>query len=331
MLVFFKKNINLKLLALACAIFLWVYVYYKENPFQEYQAVGTFVVPLSIEGLSSDLVVLDIPEQVMVRISGNKELISRTNPTHLEANVDLANKTAGIFVLPVQASTKFGQVEEVSPSSVDVVIEKVITREMPVELKIKGKIRKGYKVYKTTLSSPNVTLSGSSGKLDSVQKVIAEIDIKDAYLSFTWIANISIYDRNDRPVEGIKIKPSTSEVSVEILSETGTKTIPVVPWVYGNLPEGYVIKEILLQPLTATVSASREELDDIENIRTSPIDITDRTEDLVLQEVLLLPHRGEELISPASVQVLVRIQKEEAGPIRTPRPTPVPPVRDGGT
>ena len=323
----FKKNLNLKLISLAFAIFLWIYVYYKENPFKEYQAMANFVVPLETVNLSSDFLVVDIPKQVLVKISGDKNLISQKDVAdHIEAYVDLDGKKSGNFKgLVVMAGSTVGQVEGIEPPAVDVSIEEIITREFKVRLDFEGEPKEGVYVEKglTTITPSTVELKGPSSLIKKVHMVSVSIDIDDVSLTFERMKPPLILDSNDKSVKGLEVKPSEVKVNVLILSENHNKTVPIVPWIYGTLPEGYRISEVLVQPLTATIEARREELDTIDSIRTSPIDITGKTEDIVLQEVLILAHRGAKVISSDTVQVLIRIEKEPE-PVNTPTPVPTP-------
>lgn len=320
----FKNNLNLKLLSLICAVFLWIYVYFKENPSQEHGAVMSFVVPLTITGLSSDLVVVDKPDNVILKVSGNKDLISELSVinNHLKAYVDLSNKTAGEYRgLVVQASTLAGQVEEIEPKTVDIILDNLELRNFDVNIDFKNSLRKGYAIdkEKTVVIPPKVQVKGAYITVARADKVVIPLDISDAYLSFKRAETPIVLDKDGKIIDGVELKPAEVQISVEIVPDMRYKTVPIVPWIYGSVPEGYEVKEVLVQPVSTTIQASEKDLDSIESIRTGPIDITGKIEDVVLREVLILPDKGIEIISSSSVQVLVRIQKK-AENTKTPAP-----------
>ncbi len=75
------ENFTIKFISLIIAVLLWFYI--KNLT----MAVYEFYIPLNYEGISYDSVIVnyrDLPNYVLIRVSGNKELISRI--THLPKN-----------------------------------------------------------------------------------------------------------------------------------------------------------------------------------------------------------------------------------------------------
>lgn len=313
---FLKKDINLKILSLVFAIFLWVYVYYKDTPFQENLAVTSFVVPIEVKGLASDLTVVEMQDDVFVKVRGNKDIISDMKAGGVRASVDLSNKSTGTYRVLVQASSLV-EVVSVEPQAVDIKIDKLIEKTVDITLEFEGKPKSGYVVSgeNVKILPESVRVKGPEGTMVNVNKVLVKPDISNADLSLKKMEVPLITDRQGNLISGLTVKPSEVEVRIEIIPDRIYRTVPIIPSITGTLPEGYVIKEISLRHSTATIEITSEEGKSVESVRTSPVDIDKKTDDFAAK-VWIVPVKGINIINN-TVQIVIRIDKKVAS-IKTP-------------
>jgi len=310
---FLKKDINVIFVSIICAIFLWAYVYYKGTPFQEDQAMANFVVPLEVRGLLSNKIVTQKPDNVIVKIKGKKEIISNLNieDRHVNAFIDLANKAEGFYTIKVQAKCFSGEVVEVEPENVDILIDTLEHKDFTVQLAIKGKPRSGYEIdeKKNSVYPEIVDVKGPIEIVSRVQTVSAEVNVSRLYLSFRrGEVPLKAFDKNGLKLEGLYFYPPTVEVSVEISPEKLSKVVAIMPSLYGILPEGYMIKRLNVQPMTAIIEIKRSDIAKVDTIRTEPINLSGKTSDIVTKSSLFIPN-GVRILSEGSVQVIIDIEK----------------------
>ena len=89
------------------------------------------------------------------------------------------------------------------------------------------------------------------------------------------------------------------EVTVPIIP---VRNVQVLPNIKGNPPEGYIIRDVRIDPPEVTVTGSSDTLSDLQTINTESINIDGKTS-AVTAEVRLIFPRGvtsfdEELIQP---------------------------------
>jgi len=98
----FHRNLDLKLLALALAVFLWAYVLLTQrNPLME----ASYSVPLQIRQVPRRLVVEDAPRTVDVTLRGLQKDLRALSASDLEVSVSLRGLGAGAHLAPVVLNT----------------------------------------------------------------------------------------------------------------------------------------------------------------------------------------------------------------------------------
>lgn len=133
----FRKNLGLKAFALLLSVALWWFVA-GENKVQ----VG-FVVPLEIRNVPPGLTITNkVERQVEVRLAGPPSLLAALQTTDISAAIDLANAKAGRQMVPLdERSIKSPpglKVQHVYPGTIDVYLERLESRKLPVVVRFIG-------------------------------------------------------------------------------------------------------------------------------------------------------------------------------------------------
>jgi len=185
------ENWLLKLISLAFAVVLWFFV------MGESRMEVNHIVPLEYENLPEGLMIAnEVPTSVAIRISGPRALQVNLSPGDISLAVDLKNLTAGV--------TSFKRLEEslnipsglkitrISPSYVDVKLERVRERAVPVRVILTGNPAPGFIVKSTSVTPNKVTVSGAESELKGVSEVVTEgIDLSNVQESFSQTVAIS--------------------------------------------------------------------------------------------------------------------------------------------
>lgn len=205
------ENWLLKLISLAFAIVLWFFV------MSERKLEVAHIVPIEYTGLAQELIIAnEVPNSVAVRISGPRALLMNLSPGDISLSVDLKGLSAGV--------TSFKRLEEslnlpsslkvtrISPSYVDVKLERIRDKRVPVVVALNGTPAAGFKVAETQVTPTRILVTGAESELKSVSDVPTEgIDLTGVRESFSQTVALS-YLGNYTKLKEIK----TVEVQVII-------------------------------------------------------------------------------------------------------------------
>jgi YbbR domain-containing protein len=205
------ENWLLKLISLAFAIVLWSFVT------GESRMEVTHVVPLEYKNIPEGLMIAnEVPTSVTLRISGPRALQVNLSPDDARLSVDLDGLPAGM--------TSFKRLEEslnlpsglkitrISPSYVDVKLERIAERDVPVRVVLTGEPVPGFTVKSSRAVPAKVTVAGAESELKGVSEVVTEgVDLTHVQESFSQAVAIS-YIGNYTDLKEVK----TVEVQVEL-------------------------------------------------------------------------------------------------------------------
>jgi len=186
-----SENWILKLLSLIFALVLWFFVMGERR-----QEIG-FSVPLKLENIPQDLMLAnEVPNLVDVRISGPRTLLMNLSPQDISISVDLKDLKPGLTSfkrldekLNIPSALK---VTRLSPSFVDVKLERIKEKQVPVIVSIEGAPAAGYRLVATSLNPAKVTVVGAEGELKDVREVTTEaISVTDVTESFSLMVPLN--------------------------------------------------------------------------------------------------------------------------------------------
>lgn len=185
------ENWVLKLVSLAFAVVLWFFV------MGESRMEVTHVVPLEYDRLPKGLMIAnEVPSSVAVRINGPRSLQVNLNPNDITLRVDLYDLSAGV--------TSFKRLEEslnlpsglkitrISPSFVDVKLDRVRDKEIPVKVVLVGQPVEGFLVSEVRSVPEKVVVTGAESELKGVSEVETdEVDLTNVRESFSQTVALS--------------------------------------------------------------------------------------------------------------------------------------------
>lgn len=184
------ENWLLKLLSLVFALILWFFV------IGERQLEVGYAVPLQLKNVPPELIVAnEVPSLVDVRLSGPRTLLMRISPNDINLTVDLKDLKPGMTSfkrlddkLDIPTGVK---VSRLSPSFVDVKLERI--REKRVELlpDVKGTPAEGFRIVDLHIKPTYVTVRGAESELKDVNTVLTEsIELENVQESFTMMVPV---------------------------------------------------------------------------------------------------------------------------------------------
>ena len=192
----------------------------------------------------------------------------------------------------------------VSPETVEINIEKITTKEVPVVVKADASsIGNGYQVGEGVASPATVTVKAATSIVNQVEKVVANVAIPEGTKTdYTTTAQLQAVDATGKPV-AVKIDPERVQVRVPISSSQ--KTVPLVLTTTGSSSNySYLLNSTTKQ---VTIFGAQSSLDQIKAIPVL-VDVSNITQSTTKTITLTLPS-GVHSISPETIEVTITVTR----------------------
>lgn len=318
---FFTKNLTIKILSLVFAVLLWGYVLMAQDPVRTKRIDDVNIIyEGESELLTRNLVIANLDEEIVNTIS----VLVDTQLTKY-ADLSAANITAtvnmktilspGTYTMPVTVTTNEGTVRNtsISPSTVTIKVDNLVTKTVPVVSQVSGDIGTNYWSGTPVLASNEVAITGPSEYVSEVSKAICDVNLTGRTESFDEAVELVLV-KNDGSVVSKSlltgIIPSVG-VSVEVLRKA-TITIDVPKALTGveELPSNYEIIKAEAVPAQITVVGSEEDIKALTAVSLPPISVAGEKENIEKAVSITLPE-GIRAIEGTDVMVYVMIAEKQ--------------------
>jgi YbbR domain-containing protein len=197
-----RRNWGLKLLSVALAFAVWLYVN------SQGQVTVNFAVPIEAVGLSPDLVLSDMSEATAdVRVEGRENALARLTSRHIHAYLDLSEIQPGDQWVSLAAGdvnvAQPVQVTQVTPRQVRVKVAKRVTRAVQVVADVSGSPAAGRKVTAIEVEPPEVTVTGAEDAFKGLSRLsTAPVDLSGLSESIRREVRLDLRGRDLEVLEG---------------------------------------------------------------------------------------------------------------------------------
>jgi YbbR domain-containing protein len=314
-------------LALAMAIAVWVSSVSAADP----DVVQEYPNPIAIEFIGQDPALINvgnIAKQINATLRAPRSVWTQLtdNPETVRAIVDLTGLSAGRHTLTVQLQITASPVRVVtySPAAIEITLEPLITRTLPLKVDLIGAVALGYEAGTLSLDPPQVTLAGPESLMQKVDHVQAEINISDRRTDVTAALTPRIVNANGQNITGLTLSPEKVNAKLPIRQQGGYRDLAVKVLVTGQVASGYRLDNITVTPLIITVYSSDLELvNSLPGfVETTPFDLTDANQDFEARLALTLP-AGVSLVGEQSVLVQAGVSAIESSLTLSNRPVEI--------
>src|SRR5699024_10128941 len=298
-----KKNWPVKLISLIVAIFLWAYVV---NNSQNDELRTFRNIPVELKNMESinekDLLIMEPKDPtVTVKLRGKRSDLLKIQRSDISVSVDLdgygeRNSTIPINVIAPPNTT----VSYVSKNNIMFKFEKLIKKDMDIEIETVGNLPSDHLILTSKKASPDkITLKGASSQVSKIKKAKVVVDASTITNDTNLNVPVQLEDENGELVEGVELSQGFINVSLSINS---TKEVPIKLKTTGSPAEGINISKYTFSQEHVSIVGAKETLDDINYIDTKPVDLTQINEttnvniDLDLQEGIFLNNTDKKII-----------------------------------
>ncbi|SEJ33670.1 YbbR domain-containing protein [Propionispira arboris] len=281
-----QKNLPAKIIALLVAIVLWFFVMSDQNPSMD----SSFSIPVDIVNAPDGYKISRNVDTVTLKVRGARSLFATTSASDLKAYVDLKGITEGRHAVKIQSVLPPGfELLETSPETIAFAIDKIIQKQIPVELAVAGAPETGTTVGKVLPSVQSVTIEGPSSFIDTVTRVIANVNVAGNRSDFSVTVPLTAVNADGKEVESVKIMPQSVDVVVAIVKGVAKKMVGVKPVLGSDLPANYVVNGMKFDPTKIEITGDQKLIDPINFIETEKISLADIIKPVKKDVKLVLP------------------------------------------
>ena len=297
------KNLAVKFLAVVLAVVLWIYVTNEQNPPVE----TTITVPLEVRNVASPLVAVDAPDSVRIKVRGSRNVIAGLQPKDIDAYLDLRGVAEGRHTTKVSTQAPSGlELLEVSPDRVPFRMDTLVSRKLPVEIKLTGTVAGEVSVAKVSFTPEQVSVEGPRAAVESIGKVLLAVDLTGKTGDFTAEAVPAPVSKDGKELDGLTVNPEKVLVAVNMVRGANRKMVDVKTTVYGELAPGLVLSSIATDPDRIEISGDPQALSKIEFVYTEPVSIAGIDRDTAKDAKLQLGDGLESLRNSVTVRISVK-------------------------
>ena len=319
-MVFNWRDNSIRIISVLIAVLLWVYVTNEQNPITD----QTFIIPLVAQSSPEEYDVKGLPGTVSVRVRGAKNVIDTLQREDFTARVNLAGIKAGRQDLAVQiAAPPEVEVLFTSPSLVQVRAERIVQKNVPVVLTLRGAVAAGVQAGRPVLRPAAVAVRGPASLLEEIRRLNVSLDVSG--INETIVREVPV----QTGVEGVTANPNRVAVTVPVTA-LSVRSLPVRLRLTGEPAPGYQVVDTTASPRTVQVTARDDVIRGLTAVSTMELDISDLTADEEREVILILPD-GARTVEPDRVTATVRVtpvEEEQPEPPAPPAPAPPPEEED---
>ncbi len=303
--------------AFILALAVWISAVTSNDPTEE--RIYPQPVPIEVIGQDAALVLTsDIPDTLNLTLSAPRSIWTDliNEPGAVRAILDLSGLQSGTHTLNVQVQVGLRpvQIVSISPRTVNLTLEPLASRELPINLVQRGTPAVGFLAEDPILSQTTVTVSGPESLVNKVKEVRAQLDINQASETINRTVNLQALDSNEASIGGLTLVPDRITVNQEISQRYGYRNVVVQVVVEGQVADGYRLTNISVFPPAVTVfSADPAVVSNLPGyVETVPININNANDDLDISLSLNLPDGVSVVGDQTSVLVRVGIAAIES-------------------
>ena len=273
-----EMNLPIKLACLFGAFCMWLMIISASNP-----VTTTVIRGVPVEYINTEVVTelgkayeVIGEKTVNVTIRDRKDIVDDISIEDIRVIADFKKISyVDSITLEVQIPAYPDAEVYLSENTVNIVVEDVIATEVDVEVNKVGEPNENYYISDIELSADTVIISGSKSIINTIGKVIVNIDesklSEDASLKLKPI----VLDKNGAEISSSKLKISAEEIEANI-KLFNTKTVPLkIETVISNKVLESIIDNLVYEVNEVCITGPDEVLDKYNELSIQiPLDIT---------------------------------------------------------
>ncbi|HSQ33864.1 MAG TPA: CdaR family protein, partial [Peptostreptococcaceae bacterium] len=281
-----KHNTRIKIISLFSAIVLWLYVMTVVDPVivQSYRDVSVSITNMEDIKSKNLSIYSNSDLSTDIYIKGRMSALKRIKKSDVYIYGQVNQPKDGKNIVDLKADLPNGATYQLNPQMVTIDLEKQISLNKKIEIKIEGKSSKEIGDIQTSKSTTLV--QGPRSLVNKVDKVVGVLNVEDKTENLSYKINLKAVDKYGKEVKNVSVQDKSITVNATLLE---AKQVPVNIKFDGNLPDGYILKEYNLSQQSIQIRGKEDVLAEIDVINTEPINLNSIDKDTNIDVNLQLP------------------------------------------
>ncbi len=300
-----------RLIIAAClAVFLWMYINGNDINMITQEINNIPVTLINTEKLSSKGLVLTEQKNyfVNIRVRGSERNVNTLDASQITATVDLAGvKGPGTYTADVviQGLPNSVILQETQPSELNIKIDSIRHKAHSVTINTSGKPGNNLSVVSAT-TTDLVRVEGPSDSVNKIKACVATANVQDMTDDTDVYIPVKAVDKKGNVLSDVECKPSMIKASVKIGT---TKRVKIkAPKTTGSVADGYKVAKITVSPKTVLLGGKASDLDSINAVRPSTVDLSGLKISTTVQKKLNLPSNVTNMDGSSNVTVTIKVE-----------------------
>ena len=282
-------NFGLKILAFFIALFMWLIVVNIDDPVTDKTYTGIPVQVINEEVVTSanrTYQIVDDTQEVSVTVTAQRSVLNDVKAEDIVAIADMKEMSLGTQI-PIEVKIEGYKYDSAvsNPRNLQIQIDDEAKNNFPITPTTLGTVREGYVIGELKANPEKVTIRGPKTVIDSINRVVAEVDVSGLSSDTEVEARLVLYDANNNVIdqsllannlgkEGLTVEVKLHQIkSVKVELDTSMVTAA----------DGYKISEISVEPQEVRISGSKSALARVTEISVpasalTAVNLTQRTE-----------------------------------------------------
>ena len=266
---FTANDTLLRIVSVIVAVFLWMYVVGVRNPQVSITVRGVEVNIVNSSQISNrNLKVIEMSQKTVdVKVTGRRTDVAQISSDDLDVYVDAKDiSRAGEYNLKIVGETNNENVtiSSISAETLNIYIDKVITVEKPLEVKIEGNVKQGYVVGEPSVEIKNVMIQGPQSVVESVGTASVSVNISSAEKNIAQIAEVKLFGLNGSAIDMSYITLDNKNIAVKVPVHK-SKDVKVSVETSEADKEKYTFT---IQPDEIKIYGAKDVIDSVDEIKT---------------------------------------------------------------
>ena len=307
----FFRNLRTLIIALLLALAVWVSAVTAADP----DEVHAYPKPVKLEIIGQDpalIIVGALPETVTLTLRAPLSAWNELNAKdgQVRAILNLSGLVAGKHQVSIQPQVMVRPVRvvSVSPDSLDLTLEPLATKTIPIQLAVRGEPAIGYEAGTAVLEPGQIIISGPQSLIERVARIQADLSIAGVRQDIQSALPLRVLDANGLVINELTINPNAVQVNLPITLQGGYRDIAVKVAVRGQVAGGYRLTNISVFPPILTVYSENPAIvKDLPGyVETEPLNLNGESQIIDTRLKLTLPP-GVSVVGEQTVHVQVGI------------------------
>ena len=282
-------NFGLKILAFFIALFMWLIVVNIDDPVTDKTYTGIPVQVINEEVVTSanrTYQIVDDTQEVSVTVTAQRSVLNDVKAEDIVAIADMKEMSLGTQI-PIEVKIEGYKYDSAvsNPRNLQIQIDDEAKNNFPITPTTLGTVREGYVIGELKANPEKETIRGPNTVIDSINRVVAEVDVSGLSSDTEVEARLVLYDANNNVIdqsllannlgkEGLSVDVKLHQIkSVKVELDTSMVTAA----------DGYKISEISVEPQEVRISGSKSALARVTEISVpasalTAVNLTQRTE-----------------------------------------------------